>query len=76
MRALAARLIGACTALPGYRARALWRLAPSMKAIREVHSALIGLSNEMPPKGQGDIKHNKQRRADICAHLGIGRFVV
>lgn len=47
-----------------------------MKAIREVHSALIGLSNEMPPKGQGDIKHNKQRRADICAHLGIGRFVV
>lgn len=76
MRALAARLVGACTALPLYRAWAFLRLAPSTKAIREVHAALIGLSNDTPPQGQDDIKNNKDRREAIRAHLGIGRFVV
>ena len=74
MRALSARLIGACTALPFYEVWSWCGLAPPAESIREVHRALIGLSNNTPPEGLDDVRNNEERRGIVCAHLGIGRF--
>lgn len=74
MRALSARLVGACTALPLYEAWSWCRFAPPPESIREVHRALIGLSNNTPPNGPDDVRINEERRGIVRDHLGIGRF--
>ncbi|MBY0279994.1 hypothetical protein K2Z84_32055 [Candidatus Binatia bacterium] len=74
VRALAARLVGACTGLPGFDAWARLGLVPTAEAIRDVHHALIGLSNGMSPESHEETEQNRDRRRIIFESFGTDRF--
>ncbi len=74
VRTLAAQLVGACTALPGFDAWGRLGLVPPAEGIRDVHHALIGLSNSMSPDSQDETEQNRDRRRIIFEHFGVDRF--
>lgn len=74
VRALAARLVGACTGLPGFGAWARLGLVPTAEAVRDVHHALIGLSNGMSPESREETEQNRDRRRIIFERFGTDRY--